>query len=317
MKDKDNLYFGEWLGAPIPPPPSGVRFSGRIPTTRKQYSFRMYDVRCEQINGVWVPMAASYVTRLEQVDGRVYTSTTHCRRLTIDLKPNFRALGAFVHDVPDGTPVFDLDPPRKQYVWEGGSFKVAADNRVSKSTKKHVGDFSSGGTQSTSALKKNAEEVLKEALRKAGKDNKMVFVRLSSPGCVWCHYLSNMLCRKDVASILSRDFISLEIDLVRMKNGEKVGNRLQNRERIGGVAPIPWFAILDAEGKKLISSDNPEGNINIGCPTTADEISYFKEMLRKTAKNITNEQIETLGRVFQDEEAQRQQAKRKSETQPG
>ncbi len=163
-------------------------------------------------------MAASYDIRLEQVDGRVHTSTTHCKRLRIDLKPDFQALGAFVPDVPDGTPVYDVNTQEK-YVWEGGGFMPPADKEVGKSIKARV---AGSPLEKGKARPLDAERVLKDALRKAKKDNKKVLVRLSSPGCVWCLQLANVLGRKEVADTLNRDYVSVEIDLFRMRTGRKL-----------------------------------------------------------------------------------------------
>jgi hypothetical protein len=103
----------------------------------------MHDVRCEIINGVWIPVAASYDSRLEYADGRVDAVTTHYKRLNVDLAPDFEALGAFVPDIRDGIPVADLDFPQVQYKWMGGSFKVAVNNEAIDAITKQVADLSS------------------------------------------------------------------------------------------------------------------------------------------------------------------------------
>jgi hypothetical protein len=42
------------------------------------------------------------------------------------------------------------------------------------------------------------------------------------------------------------------------------------------------MAILDGEGRKLVTSDGPMGNI--GYPAKPEEIAYFVEMLKKAGR---------------------------------
>jgi hypothetical protein len=55
---------------------------------------------------------------------------------------------------------------------------------------------------------------------------------------------------------------------------------------------MPWFAILNAEGKVLIASDGPQGNI--GYPVKPAEIAHFIRMINKTSRNITSGQISAI-----------------------
>ena len=73
-----------------------------------------------------------------------------------------------------------------------------------------------------------------------------------------------------------------------MKHGAEVGKRLR-KSRSGG---IPWMVILDADGKELISSDGPEGNC--GYPYQPHEIAHFVKMIRSTANDIDDKEIQKL-----------------------
>lgn len=91
-----------------------------------------------------------------------------------------------------------------------------------------------------------------------------------------------------MAPLLAKDFILLEIDVDRMKNGSEVGKRLTGGESKG----YPWSVILDAEGEQLVTSDGPDGNI--GCPVTAEEAEVFFQMVRKTGQRLTDQDHEVL-----------------------
>jgi hypothetical protein len=67
-------------------------------------------------------------------------------------------------------------------------------------------------------------------------------------------------------------------------NGEKWLNSLG-----GAGGGIPFFATLDAKGKKLIDSNLlPTGqNKNLGCPATDEEIKLFGSYLDKSGKKLS------------------------------
>ncbi len=57
---------------------------------------------------------------------------------------------------------------------------------------------------------------------------------------------------------------------------------------------IPWFVLLDGDGKELADSNGPQGNI--GCPNTDEEIEVWTGILRKVRVTLTDEDLEALKR---------------------
>ena len=55
---------------------------------------------------------------------------------------------------------------------------------------------------------------------------------------------------------------------------------------------IPWFALVDAKGKALITSEGPKGNI--GYPDSDVEVAHFLAMLKTTAPGITAGELDTI-----------------------
>lgn len=49
---------------------------------------------------------------------------------------------------------------------------------------------------------------------------------------------------------------------------------------------MPWMVVLDSDGKELITSVGPKGNV--GCPVQPDEIDYFVKMIESSS--VSNEQ---------------------------
>lgn len=138
------------------------------------------------------------------------------------------------------------------------------------------------------APRASAPKVMADALARAASEDKRVFFHFGSPTCGWCHRLEAFLARPDMAPIFARDFVDAKIDVARMDDADAVREKYAPGPERG----VPWIAFLDAEGKTLVTSDGPKGNI--GYPVTADEIGHFVVMLRKVARKIEPAQIAAI-----------------------
>lgn len=131
----------------------------------------------------------------------------------------------------------------------------------------------------------DAGKQLDAALAQAKKDNKKVLLHLGAPWCGWCHRLEDFLARENIAKVMALDFVDLKLDLDRMTGAKEVAKRFRPEDKGG----IPWFAILDADGKTISTSDGPGGNI--GYPAKPEEIAHFVHMLKKSVRQITPAEI--------------------------
>jgi thioredoxin-related protein len=138
------------------------------------------------------------------------------------------------------------------------------------------------------ATPRQAEDVLAAGLAEAAKSERKVFLHFGAPWCGWCLKLDAWLVRKDVEPVFSKDFVDVHLDIDRMPGGKEVLERYRKSDKGG----IPWFAMLDAKGKALITSDGPEGNI--GFPATDGEIAYFVTMLNRCKGRMTEREIADL-----------------------
>lgn len=77
------------------------------------------------------------------------------------------------------------------------------------------------------------------------------------------------------------------IDSGKHDNGKSVIAKVRGHE--GG---IPWMAILDADGKQLVTSDAPKGNI--GCPVEPWEVEWFVEMVNRTKSRLTEADVAAI-----------------------
>ncbi len=96
------------------------------------------------------------------------------------------------------------------------------------------------------------------------------------------------MAREDVAKVLGKDFIDLKIDTDRTIGGQDLLKQFRKGQSTG----IPWFALLEADGKVIVTSSYPKGNV--GFPYAAEEIEAFGAMLAKGAVTITAKDIDAL-----------------------
>jgi hypothetical protein len=84
------------------------------------------------------------------------------------------------------------------------------------------------------------------------------------------------MARKEVAPVLAKYLMLRKLDVDRTIGGKDVLAGYG-----GGDSGIPWFVVLDAEGRVL--ADSGKGDQNLGCPYTKEEVVAFGVILRKVA----------------------------------
>jgi serine/threonine-protein kinase len=142
------------------------------------------------------------------------------------------------------------------------------------------------------AAPRDAETVLQAALATASSEGKRVFLRFGSPWSksgYWSNILDDFLARPEIQPIMARDFVDANVHLDRMNRSLELEGRFVEKPAQQG---IPWIAILDSQGKVLITSNGKNGNI--GYPGQPEEIDHFMKMLRSSAKTITPEEMKTI-----------------------
>jgi Thioredoxin-like len=155
------------------------------------------------------------------------------------------------------------------------SLSLSGTDTAAESAK--VGDF----LAKQAPEKLDAEKLLGDALARARREDKKVFLQETGIYCAPCQLL--MQYWEKHQDVLDPNFIYLKIDRARLAHGDDVMKRLRPADSIG----IPWIAILDADGKVLETS--------LGFPSTEPkDIDEFLRFLAKTAPRLTKEQLAAL-----------------------
>jgi hypothetical protein len=131
----------------------------------------------------------------------------------------------------------------------------------------------------------DARELIKDALAEAVKTNRRVIVQETATWCGPCHLLARYLERQ--RSIWEKDYLWVRVDS-RWHGSEEVMDRIKEGRRGG----IPWYAIIDSNGKVLATSDGPDGNI--GFPSDPPSIDHFLAMIKSTLQRISEQELATL-----------------------
>lgn len=109
-----------------------------------------------------------------------------------------------------------------------------------------------------------------------------------------------------MAELLDKDYVLVALDTGKQVNAREVIARVRPD---GGRGGIPWMAVLDGDGKSLITSDGPKGNI--GCPWQPHEIEYFRVMLERTRQKLTDGDLDAIIKALEAYKAKIEQERKK------
>ncbi|MCC9655496.1 thioredoxin family protein [Rhodopirellula halodulae] len=132
----------------------------------------------------------------------------------------------------------------------------------------------------------DANELFAATLAKAKKQNKRVIVQETATWCGPCHMLSDFLSEHRA---WEKDYL-----WVKMDHRYTGAYELMKELRDGADGGIPWFAIVDADGNRLVTSNQGEGGRNIGFPSSESGQRHLKRMLMQTKLTMTEDEITSL-----------------------
>jgi hypothetical protein len=138
----------------------------------------------------------------------------------------------------------------------------------------------------------DARQKWDEAFAVARQSGRKVWARISQRYCGPCFRLARWL--DDERTLLSQDYVFLKIDDVRDLHGAEVAERLTGHEGQG----VPFHAIFDSNGKMLMTSESPLGNI--GHPSGFEGKKHVRKMLLATRTKLTDQQIDEIVNTLSD-----------------
>lgn len=133
---------------------------------------------------------------------------------------------------------------------------------------------------------RDAHEAFAAAIAEAKESDRVVWAQYSQTTCLPCRKLSRWIDKH--REVLEKDFVFLLVDDVRQSGGTEVSQKITRGRDFG----IPFVAILDAEGEVIIDSEGPLGNI--GFPSTYEGATHLREMISRSGKRITEDELDVL-----------------------
>jgi thioredoxin-related protein len=138
-----------------------------------------------------------------------------------------------------------------------------------------------------------AQKILQEAVKKAESSNKTVFLIFHASWCSWCKRLDAALNDPEVNKIMEAHYVITHLDVMESKEKKDLENAGGDKimKDLGGEnSGLPFFAFLDAKGKKIADSNVMPKNQNIGYPGSKEEIAEFEKLLKQTAPSMVDNQ---------------------------
>lgn len=155
------------------------------------------------------------------------------------------------------------------------------------------------GFMQTTFAQEKADMVIATAQKQAKAEKKNVLIFFHASWCGWCKKMEKKMNLDSTKNLFDSNYVLASLDV--LENGDKV--KLENpggeewMEKLGGKdAGLPYFVFLNSEGEILENSFNDKKE-NLGCPSTAEEISSFVAKLQKTSQ-LNKTELEIISKVF-------------------
>ena len=158
-------------------------------------------------------------------------------------------------------------------------------------------------TAQTEEPSPTAEAILKPTLAKAKAGGKNVLLLFHASWCGWCRKMDASLADKNIRPLIEKNFEIAHLTVYESQNKKHLENKgaLEFLQANGGAEKgLPFWYVLNSEGKVLASSEISPGN-NSGCPATEEEVAYFLSVLKKTA-TLTDAELEVVRVRFRQNE---------------
>ncbi|HEV7334172.1 MAG TPA: thioredoxin family protein [Flavisolibacter sp.] len=147
------------------------------------------------------------------------------------------------------------------------------------------------------------DALLNPALERAKAGRKNVLLIFHASWCGWCRKMDASLNDSSIKSLIDRNYETVHLTVYESQHKKHLENEgaLAFLQKNGGAEKgLPYWYVLDGEGKVLVDSEMSTGK-NSGCPASEEEVSYFISVLKKTS-TLTAEELEKVRKRFRQNE---------------
>jgi hypothetical protein len=131
----------------------------------------------------------------------------------------------------------------------------------------------------------DARDKLAKSREQAQRDGRRVWVIIGGPRCGPCFQLARWIDQHH--AMLEKDYVIVKVMEGLQPHADEIN------DEIGGANHgVPWFVITEPDGKILVTSEGPLGNM--GMPGTVEDFRHLRKMLEQTSRKLSAEEIAEL-----------------------
>ncbi|MEO7523169.1 MAG: thioredoxin family protein [Ferruginibacter sp.] len=153
----------------------------------------------------------------------------------------------------------------------------------------------------------SAESLLKGAYKQAAAENKNVFLIFHASWCGWCRKMDVAMNDASVKKSFDENYVVVHLTVEESKDKKELENPgadAMKNKFLGEKAGLPFWLIVDKNGKTLADSyirksgiSKSQPGVNMGCPTSEDEITAFTDILQRTS-SLSDSKLSTIAKRF-------------------
>lgn len=143
------------------------------------------------------------------------------------------------------------------------------------------------------------DNILRQALAKAARENKKVLVIFRASWCGWCRVMDSSISDAKCKGFFNRNYEIVHLTVMETAPNKKLENpgAVEYYNKVSGNAQgIPFWLVLDQAGN-IVADSNYKPGENSGCPARPEEVAYFLSVLKRTS-SITPEEAEVIRARF-------------------
>jgi hypothetical protein len=163
-----------------------------------------------------------------------------------------------------------------------------------------------------------AGKIMANAYRQATKENKNIFLIFHASWCSWCHKMDDAMSDKKCKPFFDSSYVVVHLTVRETDEKKNTPGAEAYLNRFhGDSAGLPFWVVTNNRGVWLGDSYmRKEGQtkdsvgVNIGCPSEANEVAAFCEVLKATSK-MTDKQLSIIATRFKKNKASTRPVKKK------